>query len=129
VGTSRLTGNAIHTILNRAPLTGETNRKVIGDKFPNKYLPELIASNGENRVRGILESHFISPAAFDVLLRNPFTAEDFEAFISERQRTFQDAIESLLVKERLVRRLRTWRGAVGLRRNSIFVARSCRAHA
>jgi hypothetical protein len=54
-----------------------------------------------NTVRTILESHFISPIAFDILLRNPFGADDFEAFITERQRTFQDAIETLLIKERL----------------------------
>jgi hypothetical protein len=34
-------------------------------------------------------------------LRDPFTPDDFEAFIAERQRTIQEAIESLLIKERL----------------------------
>ena len=70
-------------------------------RFGEPYLPEWIATNGENTVRAILESHFISPAAFDILVRKPFTPDDFEAFISERQRTLQDAIENLLVKERL----------------------------
>lgn len=51
--------------------------------------------------RAILESHFISPAAQAILLRDPFTPDDFEAFIAERQCTLQDAIENLLVKERL----------------------------
>lgn len=91
----------IDTILNRTPLTSETNRNVIQDRLPNEYLPELIESNGEDTVRAILESHFISPAAFDILLRNPFTPNDFEAFLTERQRTIQDAIEDLLIKERL----------------------------
>lgn len=45
--------------------------------------------------------HLISPAAFDILLRDPFTRDDFEAFLAERQRTLQAAIEDLLVKERL----------------------------
>ena len=36
-----------------------------------------------------------------MLLRKPFTIDDFEAFIVERQRTLLDAIENLLVKERL----------------------------
>jgi hypothetical protein len=40
-------------------------------------------------------------AAFDILLRRPFTPADFEAFIADRQRTIQDAIENLLIKERL----------------------------
>jgi hypothetical protein len=100
-GSKKLKGDAIHTILNRTPLTAETNRSVIRDRLPNEYLPELIESNGEKTVRAILESHFISPAAQAILLRDPFTPDDFEAFIAERQRTLQDAIENLLVKERL----------------------------
>jgi hypothetical protein len=52
-------------------------------------------------VRAILESHFISPAAQAILLRDPFAPDDFEAFIAERQRTLQEAVENLLVKERL----------------------------
>ena len=91
----------IDSILNRAPLTAETNRDVIGVSLPNEYLPKLIKKNGENAVRAILESHFISPAALKVLLRDPFGAEDFDAFIAERQRTLQEAIENLLIKERL----------------------------
>ena len=61
--------------------------------LPNEYLPELIEANGEATVRATLESHFISPAAFDILLRKPFGAGDFEAFLIERQRTIQEAIE------------------------------------
>lgn len=100
-GAKHLRGNAIHTILNRTPLTAATNRDVICDRLPNAYLPELIVANGENAVRSILESHFISPAAQAILLRNPFTPDDYEEFIAERQRTLQLAIENLLIKERL----------------------------
>jgi len=92
---------SIDTILNRTPLSADTNRKVIGDRLPNAYLPELIEENGEAIVRATLESHFISPAAFDILLRDPFGPDDFEAFLAARQRTLQEAIEDLLVKERL----------------------------
>jgi hypothetical protein len=92
---------AIDTILNRTPLTEETNRKIIGTELPNQYLPRLIAASGENTVRAILESHLISPAGFDILLRNPFGPDDFEDFVTERQRTIIEAIEDLLVKERL----------------------------
>lgn len=98
--TERL-GNLIDTILNRTPLTADTNRNVIRERLPNDYLPELIAENGETTVRATLESHFISPAALEILLRNPFTPRDFEEFLAERQRTLQDAIEDLLIKERL----------------------------
>lgn len=91
----------IHTILNRTPLTAETNRHVIRDRLPNEYLPELIEASGEATVRAILESHFISPAAFSVLLRDPFVPDDFQAFIAERQKTILEAMENLLIKERL----------------------------
>jgi hypothetical protein len=94
-------GTLVDTILNRTPLTAETNRHVIRNDLPNTYLPELIAQNGESTVRATLETHLISPTAFDILLRDPFTRDDFEAFLAERQRTIQDAIEDLLVKERL----------------------------
>ena len=49
----------------------------------------------------VLESHFISSAALAVLLRKPFTSDDYEAFIVERQRTLLEAIENLLIKERI----------------------------
>lgn len=100
-GKEHLKGDQIHTILNRTPLTADTNRKVIGNRLPNSYLPELIAENGESSVRAIMESHLISDAALKILLRYPFTPDDFEEFIAERQRTFQEAIENLLIKERL----------------------------
>jgi hypothetical protein len=90
-----------NSILNRTPLSADTNRHVIKSRLPNIYLPEMIEQSGEATVRGILESHFISSAGFDILLRNPFGPDDFEAFITERQRTLQDAIENLLIKERL----------------------------
>lgn len=95
------TGGLIHSILNRTPLTAETNRKVIRDRYPNEYLPELIEQNGENAVRSMLESHFISSAALAVLLRDPFTSDDYEAFITERQHTLLEAIENLLIKQRI----------------------------
>ena len=105
VPVSRAVGNlkdiTVHTILNRTPLTSETNRYVINDRLPNEYLPELITNNGEDKISSILESHFISSAALGILLRDPFGPDDYEAFISERQRTIIEAIENLLIKERL----------------------------
>lgn len=100
-GVKNLSGSAIDTILNRTPLTAATNRHVINDRLPNQYLREMIEENGRERALAVLESHFVSSVAFDILLRDPFGDEDFEAFILERQRTIQEAIESLLIKERL----------------------------
>ncbi len=88
----------IDTILNRTPLSANTNRNVIRERLPKQYLPALIAESGEASIRATLESHFISPTAIDILLHEPFTIDDFKAFLVERQRTLQDAIEDLLVK-------------------------------
>jgi hypothetical protein len=92
---------SINSILNRSPLTSDTNRKVIHEKLPNEYLPALISENGEAAVAAILESHFISQTALKILIRNPFTPSDYEDFIAERHRTLLDGIENLLIKERL----------------------------
>jgi len=100
-GKQNVEGNLIHTILNRTPLSAETNRNIINDRLPNQYLPELIERNGKQEVENILSSHFISTKALEILLREQFKLEDYEEFISERQKTIQDAIEDLLIKERL----------------------------
>lgn len=100
-GRENRVGSAINSILNRSPLTSDTNRNVIREKLPNEYLPQLIDENGEATVLAILESHFISKTALEILLRDPFTAEDYEDFIAERHRTLLDGIENLLIKERL----------------------------
>src|ERR1700674_947466 len=63
------TGSLIHSILNRTPLTADTNRNAIRDRLPNEYLPELIQRNGEGTVRAVLESHLISAEALLILLR------------------------------------------------------------
>lgn len=86
---------SIDTILNRTPLTSDTNRHFIRDRLPNDYLPELIARNGEAEVLQILESHFISRRAVEILVRNPFTPDDFEDFIEERLHAFRDRLQSL----------------------------------
>jgi len=100
-GKKHLKGKAADTILNRTPLTSGTNRHVIHDSPPNKYLPEMIDANGEAEVRKMLDSHFISAKAQAILMRNPFTPDDFDAFIEERQKTILDAIQSMLIQSSL----------------------------
>ena len=73
LGSQYALSTSIDTILNRTPLTSETNREVIRARLPNEYLPDLIATNGKDEVMRILESHFISARAFDILMKNPFT--------------------------------------------------------
>lgn len=100
-GRENVRGNHINSILNRTPLSANSNRNVIKDRLPNQYLPELIEQNGEEMVRALLEAHLISSKGLEILLRDPFGPQDFQEFLSERQRTITNAIESLLVKERL----------------------------
>ncbi|MGH2442149.1 MAG: GmrSD restriction endonuclease domain-containing protein [Chloroflexota bacterium] len=100
-GKKEAVGSLIDSILNRTPLTAETNRNVIGNRLPNIYLPEMIESIGEIAVKNVMGSHFISAIALEILLRDPFTPADFDVFLAERQRTIQEAIATLLVKERL----------------------------
>lgn len=91
----------INSILNRTPLTKKTNRHVINDRLPNTYLRELIEQNGEAKVRAIFKSHCISPTAFDILSREQFGPDDFKEFITEREQTIKDAIDELIIKDRL----------------------------
>ena len=99
-GRGRQLRTSVDSILNRTPLTAETNRIVINDRLPNEYLPEMIKENGEQEILAILESHFLSQNAVDILMNDPFTAEDFEEFCNERRRAFLEGIDALLVKGR-----------------------------
>lgn len=91
---------SIDTIVNRTPLTSATNREVIRDRLPNDYLPELINENGEAEVLKILKSHFVSHRAFEILMKNPFTPDDFEAFVLERSNVFRKRLDDLAAQER-----------------------------
>ncbi len=93
-------GSEIDSILNRTPLSADTNQR-LGNRLPSEHLAELMDASGEQTVRATLETHLIPPTAFDILCRTPFTPGDFEEFLIERERTIRGAIESLLVKERL----------------------------
>ena len=95
LGNEYALNTSIDTILNRTPLTSKTNREVIKDRLPNAYLPDLIAKNGEVEILKILESHFISRDAFEILVREPFTPSDFEEFIQKRRDAFRKHLKCL----------------------------------
>ncbi len=100
-GKKNLNNNKWHSILNRSPLTSDTNRNLIRHRLPNEYLPELIKQNGEEEVKSILATHFIYDRCLEILMRNPFAEDDFDEFINVRQKNIKDAIEDLLIKQRL----------------------------
>lgn len=94
-------GSQIDSVLNRAPLSAATNRNIIGSRHPNEYLPIWIEWAGEAAVRETLRSHLISDAAFNILRRKSFGKDDFNEFLSERQRSIFSAIDALLIKGQL----------------------------
>lgn len=94
-------GPVINSILNRTPLSSITNRNVIKARMPNEYLKEMLEHNDHEKVYDVLSSHLISKKAVSILLRDPFTKKDFDEYLLERQETIRDAIESLLIKEKL----------------------------
>lgn len=95
LGSEYALNTSIDTILNRTPLTSRTNREVIRDRLPNAYLPELVAKNGEAEILKILEPHFISRRAFEILVREPFTPGGFEEFVQERRDAFRKRLQCL----------------------------------
>ena len=86
----------INTILNRTPLTAHTNRHVIRDRLPNEYLRDISEEVGESVMREIMRKHFVSPEALEILLKKSFTRDDFESFITERDKTLRTAIGDIL---------------------------------
>lgn len=94
-------GKAINSILNRTPISDETNRFIIRNRMPNDYIQEMFDNNDKERVYQVFESHLISRKAVEILLRKPFTKEDFEEFLDERSRTIIDAIQSQLINEKI----------------------------
>lgn len=92
-------GSKINSILNRTPLSPETNRNIIRNRMPNEYLKEMLEKNDEDKFYRVLESHLISRKAVDILLRDPFTAEDYNEFIEERKKSILAAIENNCIKE------------------------------
>lgn len=94
-------GKAINSILNRTPISDSTNRHVIRDRMPNDYIKEMLQNNNEKDVYKVFESHLISKRAIEILLRNPFTKQDFDEFLEERRFTIIEAIENNLIQDRL----------------------------
>jgi hypothetical protein len=92
-------GPQINSILNKTPLSPGTNRHIINNRMPNEYIQELFDHNDKDKVYNVLASHLISKKATEILLRDPFTKDDFSEFLEERKSTIVQAIENRLIKE------------------------------
>lgn len=84
------------SIINKTPLSYRTNR-IIGGVAPSEYLAKLEAGNtstppiSPDKLDGYLRTHLIDPA----LLR----ADNFEAFMEDRQKRLLSLIEQAMGKE------------------------------
>ncbi len=89
----------INSILNRTPLSSDTNRNIINNRLPNSYMKEMLENNEEEKIYKVFNSHLISKQAISILLRDPFTPEDFQDFIEERKRSITLEIENRILNE------------------------------
>ena len=73
-----------NTILNRTLISADTNRRVIRAKRPSRYLAEMEADLGRERVREVLASHFIDDSAIKAM-----RDDDYGRFLSARERALR----------------------------------------
>jgi hypothetical protein len=92
-------GNDINSILNKTPLSPATNRHIINSRMPNEYLTEMLENNGSEKFYKILESHLISKKSADILMRKPFTKEDYYQFIAEREKSVKNYIKGSIIDD------------------------------
>lgn len=87
----------INSILNRTPISDITNKKVILDKLPSKYLNTVFENNkDEAAVYEMLESHFINKDVLNILMRKDFGQNDFNDYILLRKTLIIDYIGGLI---------------------------------
>lgn len=79
-------GQMCDSILNKTLLSSETNRNVIRDRLPSEYMLEMLREREESVVRRDLSSHYLDDRCIEILLRNQFGPNDFEEFLSARER-------------------------------------------
>ena len=90
-------GRDINSILNRTPISDETNKKIIKDRLPNVYLKEMFSkAKNKKDIYQLLETHLISPKAVEILLMRDFSKNDYEEFIQERKKTILEEIKKIL---------------------------------
>lgn len=94
-------GDDINSILNRTPLSPDTNRNIIRDRLPNEYMKQMLDDNDETKIYSVLASHLISHKAVNILLHDPFTREDYYSFIEERERTIKAYIRNNIILENI----------------------------
>lgn len=84
---------SINSILNRTLISSDTNRRFIRNQNPSDYLKNILETQNidEATLKERLETHLISPDAFDCLLRN-----DYDGFITARRYSIKSECKKLL---------------------------------
>lgn len=87
----------INSILNRTPISDNTNKKVILDKLPLVYLTTMFQkARSRQDVYNLLKTHLISEEMVEILLKKDFSGDDFDKFTELRQRLVMEKIKSLI---------------------------------
>ncbi len=76
-----------NTVLNRTLISADTNRRVIHAKRPSRYLAEMEADLGRERVREVLASHFVDDSAMKAM-----RDDDYDRFLAARERALRAEI-------------------------------------
>jgi hypothetical protein len=82
-------------VVNRTFISKETNNRKANRK-PSEFLRECLAGHGqeESRLLATLQTHFISPQAYEALMR-----DDFDTFVALRGETLRQAVSRALSGE------------------------------
>ena len=62
----------------------------------------MIDTQGESETIALLKGHFINEKALNILLRNPFTPEDYLEFINARKEAIIQGIETNIIKNEVI---------------------------
>lgn len=87
----------INTILNRTPISDNTNKHIIHDKLPSVYLKSMFdKARSKQDVYDLLESHLISKEIVEILLKEDFGEDDFNRCIGLRRELIIGKIKLLI---------------------------------
>ncbi len=87
----------INSILNRTPISDDTNRNIIHDHLPNIYIQEIFdQTKNKEAVYDLFDSHLISRKSIEILMRDEFTESDFVEFLAERKMAIMKKVKELI---------------------------------
>ena len=89
--------DSINSILNRTPISDNTNKKVLHDSLPHKYIGDMFKrAKKEEDVYNLFETHLVSRDMVDLLRKDDFGENDFKKFILMRSELIINKIGLLI---------------------------------